>query len=232
MGLEPATYISDLDASNPVSGDSLGQADDHLRLLKTTILNSFPNINAAMNASDEELNYMVGVTELVTTGLEKAGPTGSIVMWPTGTAPPQWLICDGSAVSRTTYADLFAVISDDYGNGDGSTTFNLPDFRGEVPRGTDNGAGNDPDAASRTDRGDGTTGDNVGTKQADTFDSHTHPITVTNGASQVRQVGSAGEYVLNNGISAERATVTATATNTGGNETRGRNIGMNFIIKY
>lgn len=232
MGLESATYINGLDAANPVSGDSLGQADDHMRLIKSTIKNTFPNINAAMNASDEELNFIVGQAELVTTGLEKAAPKGSIVMWPTGTAPTQWLLCDGSAVSRTTYADLFAVISDDYGNGDGSTTFNLPDFRGEFVRGTDNAAGIDPDAASRTDRGDATTGDNVGTKQADAFDSHSHTITVTNGPSQIKQVGSAGEYDLTNGIEAERAAVTASAGAAGGNETRPRNIGMNFIIKY
>ena len=51
------------------------------------------------------------------------------------TAPTGWLICDGSAVSRTTYADLYAVIADTYGEGDGSTTFNLPDLRGSVPIG-------------------------------------------------------------------------------------------------
>lgn len=47
-------------------------------------------------------------------------------------APTGWLLCDGTAVSRTTYAALFAVISTVYGVGDGSTTFNLPDGRGRV----------------------------------------------------------------------------------------------------
>jgi len=46
-----------------------------------------------------------------------------------------WLLCDGSAVSRTTYADLFALIGDNFGSGDGSTTFNLPDYRGKFLRG-------------------------------------------------------------------------------------------------
>ena len=45
--------------------------------------------------------------------------------------PNGWLLCDGSAVSRTTYADLFDVIGTTYGPGDGSTTFNLPDFQGK-----------------------------------------------------------------------------------------------------
>ena len=54
-----------------------------------------------------------------------------------GTPPPLWLLCDGSAVSRTTYADLFGAIGTTWGAGDGSTTFNLPDFRGRVTFGAD-----------------------------------------------------------------------------------------------
>ena len=66
-----------------------------------------------------------------------AVPTGSITMWATTTAPTDWLLCDGSAVSRTTYATLFGVISTTYGTGDGSTTFNLPNLKGKVPVGRD-----------------------------------------------------------------------------------------------
>jgi len=62
-------------------------------------------------------------------------PVGSILAWPTDTPPSGWLLCDGSAVSRTTYADLFAVIGTTFGAGDGSTTFNLPDLRQRVPVG-------------------------------------------------------------------------------------------------
>ena len=58
--------------------------------------------------------------------------TGSIVMFAGSVAPQGWIICDGSAVSRTTYSNLFDVIDTTYGNGDGSTTFNLPDLRGRV----------------------------------------------------------------------------------------------------
>jgi len=56
-------------------------------------------------------------------------PTGSILMYGAATAPTGWLLCDGSAVSRTTYADLFAIIGTTFGVGNGSTTFNLPDLR-------------------------------------------------------------------------------------------------------
>jgi microcystin-dependent protein len=60
---------------------------------------------------------------------------GLIMMWPNASAPAQWLICNGQAVSRSTYAGLYVICGDIYGAGDGSTTFNLPDLRGSVPIG-------------------------------------------------------------------------------------------------
>lgn len=66
-------------------------------------------------------------------------PTGTITMFGSGTAPNGWLNCDGAAVSRTTFAGLFAVLGTAYGAGDGSTTFNLPDLRLKFPRGIGNG---------------------------------------------------------------------------------------------
>ena len=62
-------------------------------------------------------------------------PAGTVVMYGGGTAPSGWLVCDGSAVSRTTYSDLFTAISTRYGTGDGSTTFNLPGTSALVPVG-------------------------------------------------------------------------------------------------
>ena len=81
-------------------------------------------------------------------------PAGSIIMFSASTPPSGYLECDGAAVSRTTYADLFAVIGEDFGNGDGSTTFNLPDLRGEFVRGWDNGAGVDSGRALGTNQAD------------------------------------------------------------------------------
>ena len=71
----------------------------------------------------------------VTAGL----PAGSIMAWGTNTPPANWLLCDGSAVSRSTYASLFAIIGTQFGTGDGSTTFNLPDLRGRVAVGKNAG---------------------------------------------------------------------------------------------
>lgn len=71
---------------------------------------------------------------------------GTIIPYGGSSAPSGFLLCDGSAVSRTTYSILFGVIGTTFGVGDGSTTFNLPDLRGRVPAGKDNMGGS---AASR-----------------------------------------------------------------------------------
>jgi len=62
---------------------------------------------------------------------------GVIKPWGKSTAPVGYLLCDGTAVSRTTYADLFAIIASTYGAGDSSTTFNVPDLQGKMPQGYD-----------------------------------------------------------------------------------------------
>jgi microcystin-dependent protein len=82
-------------------------------------------------------------------GLQIAGttaasvPSGSVMTFAMNTAPSGWLKANGAAVSRTTYAALFSVIGTTFGVGDGSTTFNLPDLRGEFMRGWDDGRGVD-----------------------------------------------------------------------------------------
>ena len=84
-------------------------------------------------------------------GVDASSPTGTVAMYAGGTAPASWLLCDGSAVSRTTYSSLFSITSTTFGVGNGTTTFNLPDFRSRIPIGA--GAG-----TSLTSRTLGTTG--------------------------------------------------------------------------
>ena len=86
------------------------------------------------------IDYGTERIEIISSGGSITGdtlPIGSITAYGKETAPANWLICDGSAVSRSTYADLFAVIGTKYGEGDGSTTFNLPNLKGRVPVGLD-----------------------------------------------------------------------------------------------
>lgn len=76
-------------------------------------------------------------TQIATTAFVAANAiiTGQIIMWPTAAAPAGYLLCDGTAVSRTTYATLFALIGAAFGAGDGSSTFNLPNYTNRMPIG-------------------------------------------------------------------------------------------------
>jgi hypothetical protein len=64
-------------------------------------------------------------------------PTGSLIMWPSNTIPSDWKLCNGAAISRITYGTLFSLLGTTFGAGDGSTTFNLPDYRNRMPYGAD-----------------------------------------------------------------------------------------------
>lgn len=163
-------------------------------------------------------------------------PPGAMMTWPFATAPLGWLECDGSQVtSANPYlrAKLVAE-SSPYGTAGGNPL--LPDLRGEFVRGWDHGAGVDPDAASRTDRGDGTDGDNIGTKQADEFDEHGHPARYTTSGGETVQ-GSGGIALRTGGsnFAAYTGTLGDTAgeqiSGSGGNETRPRNVNVMWIIK-
>jgi len=81
--------------------------------------------------------YGLSSTQLATTAFATAaGPvTGSMLMWPTATAPTGFLLCNGQTASRATYAALFAIVGVLFGAGDGSTTFTLPDYRDRMPIG-------------------------------------------------------------------------------------------------
>jgi microcystin-dependent protein len=100
--------------------------------------------------------------------------TGSILFMATPIVPNGWLKADGSAVSRATYSRLFTAIGTTYGSGDGSTTFNLPDLRGQFIRGFDDGAGVD-------------SGRVLGSTQTDQNKSHTHTNSVTTDGGHVHR---------------------------------------------
>jgi microcystin-dependent protein len=166
-------------------------------------------------------------TQLATTAfvLANSVPTGAINMWSTGTAPTGWLLCTGTAVSRTTYAALFAVIGTTFGVGDGSTTFNVPNYTNRFPYGT-------------------TVGATGGTADAVVV-SHTHTATVTDPGHQHSVATSAGSTFFSRGSSGNALNDGGfTGSNTTGitvaNSTEGVSgtnanlppyLGINFIIK-
>jgi microcystin-dependent protein len=157
-------------------------------------------------------------------GLQIAGttaatvPSGSVMTFAMNTAPTGWLKANGAAVSRTTYAALFTAIGTTFGVGDGSTTFNLPDLRGEFMRGWDDGRGID-------------SGRVFGSAQTDEFKGHTH--TPLNGNSFLTNttVGSQGSFNYGSGSAVFTGTVSTTSS-VGGTETRPRNIALLACIKF
>lgn len=159
------------------------------------------------NTSEGAYNFYTG-TAWITLG-EAAG----VVQAYAGQTPPAgWLECNGAVVSRTTYANLFAVIGTTFGAGDGSTTFSLPDLRGEFIRGWDHGRAVD-------------NGRVFGSAQTDELKSHTHTMRVSDNPSDWSRALRGG-----NGNVAE--SVSGWVNPTGGSETRPRNVALMYIIKY
>lgn len=108
-------------------------------------------------------------------------PVGMVAFWPSDTIPYLWAECNGQAISRSTYSDLFNEIEDFFGPGDGNTTYQLPDLRGLFIRANDtpvisSSAGVDPDEDERTDRGDGVGDKYVGSYQDSLFLEHNHDL--------------------------------------------------------
>ncbi len=225
MGLESGDFITDLVDTNPTTNDPKSEGDDHLRLIKRTVQQSFPLVDGPVNITPDQWDGLTGMI-----GAFAAAGVSTL---------RGWIFCNGQAVDRVDFANLFAVLGEDYGNGDGSTTFNVPDYRGEFLRGTDAGSSRDPDRASRTDRGDGTTGAVVGTKQGDEVESHTHgsaglhnhPIEVrsgsTGGTAGVERQAQSASTVNNARILDDGA---HTHSSVGGNENRPRNVYVDYYI--
>lgn len=141
---------------------------------------------------------------------------GTIIAFAASAAPSGFLKCNGAEIDRTTYAALFAAIGTAFGAGDGASTFNLPDLRGEFLRGWDDGRGIDVDRV-------------FGSEQLDAMQGHIHNGTVGGSGSGVqsgtnwpRTGGSVGSPV-SDGVNGDPRTAA---------ETRPRNVAVLYCIKY
>jgi microcystin-dependent protein len=141
-------------------------------------------------------------------------PAGTVLPFAGDTAPSGWAICNGDPVSRTDYAELFTAIGELWGVGDGSTTFNLPDMRGQFLRGLDTTEGVDPDFATRI----------VGSSQVDEFKNHRHNFT-----QSFDDFGDPGGSIIVDNQNG--GTNTTNIFESGGAETRPKNVAVNYIIK-
>ena len=217
--------------------------------------NAASDITLTLPSSDGNANDVLqsdGSGNLSFTALPQAVPSGTVHLFATTTAPTGYLECDGSAVSRTTYADLFAIIGTTWGAGNGSSTFNLPDLRGEFVRGWDNGRNID---SSRS----------FASSQTDSNKEHNHTATSTTSISPSdhnhvfpgddqlsftangqggwtnRQTGSfnydarsstsGGGKIYRTSDATLTASTSTSIANDGGSEARPRNIAMMYVIK-
>ena len=169
---------------------------------------SFSGTPLTPTASNGTNNTQIASTAYVLANAV-ANPTGTVIAFSTSSIPSGYIKCNGANVSRTTYASLFAVVGTLYGVGDGSTTFKLPDLRGEFVRGWADGRAVD-------------TGRGIGTYQADDFKSHNHGVNwaVAAGSGYPGFDGTGDRYVGGN------------TGSKGGTETRPRNRALMYVIKY
>ena len=160
---------------------------------------------------------------------ECLAPVGSIQPFAGTTVPQGWLLCDGRAVSRSDFARLYAVIGEAFGQGNGSSTFNLPDMREAAPC----GVGTHAAGVMNHDTYD------LGQFKDDQMQGHIHTATTTatrsrNGSPIMSGSGSGGDYFPPAG-SVTIGDPVADAHGNGqplvGPVTRGKRIGVNFIIK-
>ena len=173
-------------------------------------------------------------------------PPGSVSAYMGTNAPTGWLLCDGSAVGRTSHAALFAAIGTSSGSGDGTTTFNLPDLRGMFLRGVSQGTTRDPDRDLRTSSNPGgNSGNAVGSVQADatklpsvpfvasSSGNHTHTFTMrTDGSDTAAQPERGSGTASGTATTSQDGAHTHTISSGGDNETRPRNVFVHYIIKY
>jgi phage-related tail fiber protein len=165
-------------------------------------------------------------------------PTGTVIHVAQTSAPTGYLKANGAAVSRTVYAALFSAIGTTFGAGDGSSTFNLPDLRGEFVRGWDDARGVDSGRA-------------IGSAQAGMFGAHSHAgssastasagshshtiarVDDDNGSLSVQVLnGGNGQTVSTNAAGDHTHTVSVSIASDGGAETRPRNVALLAVIKF
>lgn len=158
-------------------------------------------------------------TDITTQG--GAPDTGFVMPFAGSTAPKGWLICDGSAVSRTTYSNLYSVIGTTYGSGDGSTTFNLPDLREATPKGTGLSGKSSTHISSN--------GLSLGAFTNDRMKQHQHTYK-TISVADVVMISQSGQGSGYPALAGDFVNKTTSAAGTG-STTEVKSVGVNFIIK-
>lgn len=217
-----------------IQDNSIGAAEIQIGSVSETKLST----NAVTTA--KILDNNVTLAKLADSLKQFLVPTGTVLSFSGDVAPPGFLMCDNQEVSRVDYAALFAVVGSRFGQGDATTTFNVPDLRGRFIRMPDGGSGRDPDVATREAMNPGATGvgGQVGSVQEDALQGHWHEA-YDNGNSgkgnsyETAAFGGSGvnNAPLANDIVRQAITDSAHGTLRVSDETRSKNAYLNMIIK-
>lgn len=226
MALESAVYINTLNSSNPLSTDTVSQADDHLRLIKQVLKSTFPNIDGPVTATPAQLNAPV--------------PVGLIAMWSGASVPSGWALCNG-ANGTPDLRDRFIVGSGSsyvIGNTGGSDSVTLNET--QIP------------SHSHAVNASGTTASGGAHTHSITDPGHSHTITAYSSAANTPQnisesysypsysanystaAATTGISVQSAGAHTHTVSVSGTATTTGGglsHENRPPYYALAFIMK-
>lgn len=211
------------------AGASLNKADN--TQVSTAITT---RINAAINALNSALtNTINGVNSALSSSINQHAPSGTIITYAGNTAPDGWLECDGSLVNRATRSALFNAIGTIYGEGDGSTTFALPDLRGQFVRGWDHGKGIDTDRQFGSSQTDANKSHNHGGTTGNDSPDHTHSShTTASGAMGTQSTGTEPIYDTPAQTGGASTRHTHSISSDGGTEARPKNIAMMYCIKF
>jgi microcystin-dependent protein len=186
-----------------------------------TATNAETTANAISSTANTALTTANAISSTANTALTNANaaivaanaavPAGSVFYFAANAAPTNFLKANGAAISRATYSALFTAVGTTFGVGDGSTTFNVPDLRGEFIRGWDDSRGIDSGRA-------------FGSGQADGFKSHAHTVAMALSRTQAAGNVTPGSVIGSNG--------SITSSSVGGTETRPRNVALLACIKF
>lgn len=216
-GTNDLKYISPFKlAQIKATGSDLITGTDNVKYATSL---SLRGLKASIEESKEGVNDIKYVTPAGLSGWATENPgviPGTIMFYTKDTPPVGYLKANGAAISRTTYSNLFDIIGTTFGSGDGSTTFNVPDLRGEFIRGWDDTRGVD-------------TGRVFGTLQMDDFKSHRHYLRGNDRGNNSPQKSAPGLWYDD---AERRASDLNSIELEGGTETRPRNVALLACIKY
>jgi len=189
------------------------EIDNEFNSIASAVTSKADKVAAATTDNLASLDASGNLKDSGVNAVSVAPPVGSVTMYAASSAPSGWLECDGSNVNRASFPNLFNAIGITFGSGDGSTTFGLPDLRGEFVRGWDDGRGVD-------------SGRGFGSFQDHALEDHYHEY------QSYDREGNSEQLQTPEVNFTRRTRDTSSPLNANvANETRPRNIALMYIIK-